>query len=92
MILPMASIHNIIDLTTSSGPRGKYFSDDEDEKAFGSNENLRNLYNDNIWRLKQNDSNFDFLELSNSGLPIAVYTRIGIYLWQSKHVKTLLLL
>ena len=81
-------MHNFIDLTASSRPWGG-FSDDEDEDAFGITQNLRDFYKNGIWRLKQNDPNFCLLDLPNTKLSREVLTRIGIYLWQSKHAKTL---
>ena len=81
-------MHNFIDLTASSCPWGG-FSDDEDEDAFGIDRHLRNFYKKNIWRLRQNDPNFRLLDLSYTKLSREVLTRIGIYLWQSKYVKTL---
>jgi hypothetical protein len=85
------SVHNFIDLTASSRPGLNSFSDDEDEIAFGNDRNLRNLYKRGIWRLKHNDPNIRLLHLSNTELSREVSTRIGICLWQSQYVKTLLL-
>ena len=83
------SVHNFIDLTASSRPGLNSFSDDEDEIAFGNDQNLCKLYKRDIWRLKHNDPNFRLLHLSNTELSREVSTRIGICLWQSQYVKAL---
>jgi hypothetical protein len=90
----IAHKHNIIDLTKSS-PRENYFSDEDDENAFGVDANLRNFYKCHVRRLRQNDPNFRLLELPvrifRSELSLAVHARIGMYMWQSKYIKTLIL-
>jgi len=87
---------NFIDLIDDSHPWGGTFSDDEDEIAFGSDDEdgsqgrvLRRLYKHSIWRLKHNDPNFGILNISCFIVSERMAMRIGIYLWQNKHVKNL---
>ena len=87
-------MNNYIDLTEKV-TWGGTFSDDEDEIAFGSDDEdgsqgrlLRRLYKHSIWRLKHNDPNFGILNIS-CFVTERMAMRIGIYLWQNKHVKNL---
>lgn len=63
---------------------GESFSDDEDERVFGL-DNLR-FYKQCIRRLEHNDPYFAILHISISE---RMAMRIGIYLWQNKHVYNL---
>mmetsp|Transcript_11895 Transcript_11895/g.22004 ORF Transcript_11895/g.22004 Transcript_11895/m.22004 type:complete len:487 (-) Transcript_11895:112-1572(-) len=80
---------NFVDLTVKRGPSA--FSDDEDGVAFGIDRSSRKLYKHKIWRLKQNDPNFGLLDLRGTEVSGEICARIGIYLWQSKHIKNVLL-
>lgn len=87
-------MNNFIDLTEKV-IWGGTFSDDEDEIAFGSDDEdgsqgraLKRLYKHSIWRLKHNDPNFGILNIS-CFVSERMAMRIGIYLWQNKHVKNL---
>ena len=82
--------HFFVDLTVNRG-RPSAFSDDEDEVAFGIVWSSRKLYKRKIWRLKQNDPNFGLLNLRGTEVSDEICARIGIYLWQSKHIKNVLL-
>jgi hypothetical protein len=79
---------NFIDLIDDSHPWGGTFSDDEDELAFGSDDEDKLLYKHNIWWLKHNDPYFSTLNISCS-ISERMAMRIGIYLWQNKYVKNL---
>ena len=84
---------NFIDLIDDSHPWGGTFSDDEDEIAFGSDVGsqgraLKRLYKHSIWWLKHNDPYFGILNIS-CYISERMAMRIGIYLWQNKHVKNL---
>lgn len=86
----MDATNNFIDLTVNHGPSGGAYSDDEDEAAFGIDHRLFRFYKHKIWKLKNNDPNFCLLQLSNCELLTdEVWSRIGVYLWSSKHMKNL---
>jgi hypothetical protein len=81
---------NFIDLTAKNYPSLGDFSDDEDEIAFGANPNL---YRRKIWKLRHNDPNYCLVKFDRNELlsNVNICSRVGVYIWSSKHVKNPLL-
>lgn len=98
----MSSAVNFVDLTV---PARKFegFSDDEDEKEFGSSSSLTKLYARDIWRLKHNDESLAVLTLTGQGgmdrygtvmrgyptLSEGICRRIGKHMCGSKYIRSI---
>ena len=76
-----------IDLTTDQKIR---FDTEEDKAAFDSNRSYRDLYKEQVYKLKQNDPYCRMLKVCVD-LNEDVCDRIGFYMWKNSHLRTLTL-
>ncbi len=82
------STTEVVDLTTSD--QEIRFDTEEDEAAFGSSRSYRDLFKEQVYKLKQNYAYFCYLKV-HMNMSEDVCDRIGFYLWRNSYIRNVTL-